>query len=361
MTTLALRRPTLLEIDPWWVADVGFARMRVTSPFGERGGGFHGGLDIGNARLGDVLLATAPGRVIAAGLIGRPWTTAKPSDAWWYSQPASADGKRGGLFGPPSRWTGTTYGGRMVVIEHAPGVVSIWAHMATVDVAVGDRVVAWERIGTVGDSGSAYRQGHTHFGIQAPATAVPAGVKTHATGLGFGLDVDPWPLITGQAVLTLQEDDVKIPSGLRPIAQGVVGPLNRLRADAATKDGSRIIGGDGDDAIGEAKDYFVQVYGFGVEGEPYTLGGKAGSTYAWVGVFGETWFIAEPLVTDLALTATGMQQLPAIDDCSDEIAKAAAADGRTEALRQDAIEHLEGLRTTNGAAIDRAIADLRAP
>lgn len=39
----------------------------------------------------------------------------------------------------------------------------------------------------------------------------------------------------------------------------------------------------------------------------------------------------------------------------------AAANGRTEALRQDAIEHLEGIRAAASGAVDRAIADLRAP
>lgn len=348
---LRFRRPTLLEIDPWWVADVGFSKMRVTSPFGDRGGGFHGGLDIGNARLGDVLLATAPGRVIAAGFVGRPWTTAKPSDAWWYSQPETPDGKRGGLFGPPSRWTGATYGGRMVVIEHTPGVVSIWAHMATVEVEVGDQVVGWERIGTVGDSGSAYRQGHTHFGVQAPATAVPAGVKTHETALGFGLDVDPWLLITGQAALSIEDDDVKIPAGTKHIAQGIVGPGNNLRSAPSLSAPAYYLDPE------RYSRQFVQVYG-DCEGDEW----QGSTLWTWIGWGGETRFVHSKLVTDRQLTDYGRSMLPLpAADCSAEVAATAAANGRTEALRQDAIEHLEGLRTTNGAAIDRAIADLRAP
>jgi hypothetical protein len=132
-------------------------------------------------------------------------------------------------------------------------------------------------------------------------------VEAKRTGVRF----DPEPLMFGGSVTI--EDDMRIPVGLLPLAQGVVGPGNRLRTDPNTVEGSRVIGGDPPTGIGEAKAYFVQVYGTDVKGQPYTVGGKGGDTYMWVGVFGSTWFVAEPLVTDIK--PTGAIAVPPAD-CS---------------------------------------------
>lgn len=188
--------PLIIPILPFGAVDQGYATARVTSPFGWRdldGDGkateFHGGLDIGNARQGDVLVAPAPGTVIAVGNLTWPWSQ------------------------PTQLYPSGNYGGLMVVIEHEPGVVSIFAHMRMTTVVRGQKVMTGQKVGEIGATGMASVGGaHVHFGIQAPAARVPAGVQTRVTPYGYGLDVDPWPFITGAADLlpVPKEDDVQL-------------------------------------------------------------------------------------------------------------------------------------------------------
>lgn len=185
---MKLRRPTELPIDHWSKADIGYTTMRVTSPFGWRGSGFHGALDIGNARLGDHVVAAADGKVLAVGNLREPWSE------------------------PTSRFASGNYGGLMVVLEHEHGAITIYAHLRSEAVSPGQRVTAGQRIGTVGDSGSAAPPplgggGHLHFGVQAPAAIVPPTVTTAKTRFGIGLDADPWPLITGTAFAVEDRED----------------------------------------------------------------------------------------------------------------------------------------------------------
>lgn len=301
-----------------WERPAGSFDFRVTSPFGLRSDGFHGALDIGNFRTGDDVVAARDGTVLQAGYLKEPWSQST------------------------TRYPSGNYGGLMVVIAHAGGMVSIYAHLSSHSVKVGQNVTQGERIGAVGDTGSAAGAGHLHFGIQA-RQPIP-GVAAHKTIYGIGLDVDPWPLITGtipDTALPL-EDDVKIPSGLKPVAQAVVGKGNRLRFDAASRDGSKILD----------KAYWVQVYGFGVTGEPYTLGTVSSDKYAWVGVFGETWFVAEPLLTDLTPSADLVK--PA--DCSDAEARAQRAAESFHALQLQA----DGALAQIGAAVETARQQIKA-
>lgn len=175
-----LSRPTLLPIDPFGTPDRGFATMRVTSPYGYRDDPlnpgrqvFHGALDIGNARLGDIVTAVGPGKVYLA--------SSQPSPPWNYASPAGAS------------WSGPSYGGNVVVINHGSGLFSQYAHLGRMDVRFGDTVEAGQPIGVIGETGSAYQRGHLHFGIR------------DTTRLGNGHDgfVDPWPLIE-----SAQERDV---------------------------------------------------------------------------------------------------------------------------------------------------------
>ncbi len=320
MTTLAFRSPVTRELRPYRgakvprPADAGDA-FYVTSPFGLRDGVFHGGLDIGNGRIGYPVVAVAAGRVIAAGALGKPWSE------------------------PTTEYPSGNYGGLMVVIEHAPGVVTIYAHMRRLLVSAGQSVTPGQTIGEIGDTGSAAGQAHVHFGVQAVGMVLPAGLAYQSTPYGLGLDVDPWPLVTGAAALTL-EDDVNIPNG-RYLVRGTVGAGNRLRVDPATTVSSQVIGTD----IGDDKAYVVQVYQRGVKGQPYTLGGKPGDTYSWVGVFGRTWFVADPLVTDLAVIA---EELPPAD-CSAQEQQIAQLNAKLGGIRtaaagaQQAIEAVLGL------------------
>jgi murein DD-endopeptidase MepM/ murein hydrolase activator NlpD len=132
---------------------------RVTSPYALRGDGFHAALDIGNGRLGGPVYATAPGKVIAVGLLGWPWSQ------------------------PTRLFASGNYGGLMVVLEHPGGWLSLYAHLASERVTLGQAVAAGEQLGTIGDSGSAVGQGHLHFSIGR-------GTSGGATGW-----VDPWPLL----------------------------------------------------------------------------------------------------------------------------------------------------------------------
>jgi murein DD-endopeptidase MepM/ murein hydrolase activator NlpD len=162
------RRPTALEIVEFGGENLGFETMRVTSPFGDRPNPdfprfsskrtvLHDGLDIGNHRSGDQVVASADGRVIAEGALLHPW-----------SDPAPAG----------SEWFGGNYGGLMVVIDHGSKTVSVYAHFRKTLVSAGDRVTAGKPIGEVGDTGSAKGQAHLHFGI-----------------LVDGEPIDPWPQI----------------------------------------------------------------------------------------------------------------------------------------------------------------------
>jgi peptidoglycan hydrolase-like protein with peptidoglycan-binding domain len=104
----------------------------VASPFGPRGYGFHAGIDI-PAATGTPVAAAASGRVSVAG---------------------RADGY-----------------GLLVVIAHAGGVRTLYAHLSGVRVHVRERVRAGERIGSVGATGNASGP-HLHFEVRVRDAAV---------------------------------------------------------------------------------------------------------------------------------------------------------------------------------------------
>jgi murein DD-endopeptidase MepM/ murein hydrolase activator NlpD len=170
-------RPTELPIDPNTMKDVGVQTMRVTSPYGWRrspfGGQmvFHDGLDIGNGIVGDWLVADADGIVEVAGAPGFPWSE------------------------PTTRFPSGNWGGTMVVIDHGMWV-SVYAHMdPKVRVKKDARVKMGQRIGKVGETGSAAPPplgggGHVHYGhIMLPVSAI----KT--LGAARKPTRDPWPVI----------------------------------------------------------------------------------------------------------------------------------------------------------------------
>jgi murein DD-endopeptidase MepM/ murein hydrolase activator NlpD len=101
------------------------AEGRLTSGYGARWGTTHFGLDIAN-RMGTPLVAAADGVVIEAG-------------------PASGFGL----------W---------VRVEHADGTVTVYGHMDTITVNVGEEVKAGDQIATMGSRG--YSTGpHLHFEV----------------------------------------------------------------------------------------------------------------------------------------------------------------------------------------------------
>jgi murein DD-endopeptidase MepM/ murein hydrolase activator NlpD len=173
--------------------------FRITSPFGWRDDPlnpgrrvFHNALDIGNGRLGYPVVAVAPGIVVAAGWLLEPWSVASPAD------------KR-------ATW-GPNYGGIMVVIRHEGGVISLNAHLGTRTVNAGDRVTSGQRIGTVGETGSAYHRGHLHFALRKSLTWIDPEPFVR---LGRPLDIedDEMTFLPAEGVAGIQNRDCEIRSG----------------------------------------------------------------------------------------------------------------------------------------------------
>lgn len=108
------------------------AAGEVSSPFGYRWGRLHAGIDIA-AEAGSPVRAARGGRVVAAG---------------W----------RGGY-------------GYTVVIEHEPGLSSLYAHLEDFAVGAGERVATGQLIGFVGDTGYSFGA-HLHFEVRVDGQAV---------------------------------------------------------------------------------------------------------------------------------------------------------------------------------------------
>lgn len=113
----------------------------ITSPFGDREGEMHWGIDIGAAR-GAPVVASARGIVSHAGAME-------------------------GF-------------GRVVIVDHGGGVETLYAHLSDIPVAFGQPVVAGELIGSVGCSGECTGE-HLHFEVHVnneaidPLTVLPGG------------------------------------------------------------------------------------------------------------------------------------------------------------------------------------------
>ncbi len=103
------------------------AHPRLSSPFGKRWGKNHDGIDMA-APIGTSVYAAAPGSVIYSG-----------------------DQVRG-------------YG-NMVVLRHADGLVTVYAHNSLLLVHTGDSVVMGQEIARVGDTGRSTGP-HLHFEVR---------------------------------------------------------------------------------------------------------------------------------------------------------------------------------------------------
>lgn len=101
--------------------------------YGPRGNRFHSGLDF-VASSGTPVTAAAAGRVVIAGLDKSGW-------------------------------------GKLVVIAHASGVRTLYAHLSRIDVRVGQNVAAQAAVGLVGASGAATGP-HLHFEVLVRGAAV---------------------------------------------------------------------------------------------------------------------------------------------------------------------------------------------
>lgn len=128
-TFAALRRPPPR-------CPIGLARpldAPVGDRFGPRGNRFHAGIDL-TAPRGTPVAAAAPGRVVFAGFAAGGW-------------------------------------GNLVVVAHANGVRTMYAHLATVSVRRKAAVRAGTRLGTVGGTGESNGP-HLHFEVRVRGAAV---------------------------------------------------------------------------------------------------------------------------------------------------------------------------------------------
>jgi murein DD-endopeptidase MepM/ murein hydrolase activator NlpD len=105
----------------------------VGDPFGPRGNRFHAGLDI-LAPTGAPVAAAAAGRVTYAGRLAGGW-------------------------------------GKLVVVAHADGVRTMYAHLSSIAVRLGQRVGIGDRLGAVGATGDATGP-HLHFEVRLRGAAV---------------------------------------------------------------------------------------------------------------------------------------------------------------------------------------------
>ena len=135
-TVAALRRaPPTCPIALAWPVEA-----PLGNGFGPRGNHFHAGIDL-LAKAGTTVRAAAPGLVAYAGRIDGGW-------------------------------------GKLVVVAHARRVRTMYAHLSTVAVDVGERVATGARVGAVGSTGNATGP-HLHFEVRLqgaavdPSTALP--------------------------------------------------------------------------------------------------------------------------------------------------------------------------------------------
>lgn len=98
----------------------------ITSGFGSRWGRMHTGIDIDGV-TGNPVGASEEGRVVTAG--------------WYYEY------------------------GQTVIIDHGNGITTLYAHLSSINVRVGENVSRGEFIGRVGNTGRSYGS-HLHFEVR---------------------------------------------------------------------------------------------------------------------------------------------------------------------------------------------------
>jgi murein DD-endopeptidase MepM/ murein hydrolase activator NlpD len=129
LVAFALARTPVTPAQPVPTWSAWPASGTVTSPFGDDGGRWHPGLDIGILRSLTVR-AAQPGRVIAVG--------------------------------PQTGFEGY---GNVVEVALGDGYVALYAHLADWRVRTGDQVAAGQRLGTAGCTGSCTGT-HLHFELR---------------------------------------------------------------------------------------------------------------------------------------------------------------------------------------------------
>lgn len=144
-TSTAARAPSPRQNgDLWWPVSSG----RIVSVFGPRSGTFHDGLDI-SCPEGTPVYASHSGVVVYAG------------------------NKLGGY-------------GNLIVLRHATGLTTVYAHNSVLFVSTGDKVRRGENISRVGSTGHASGP-HLHFEVRT------------RDQMERYVAVDPLPLLNGEA------------------------------------------------------------------------------------------------------------------------------------------------------------------
>ncbi len=146
---IAAAKATLSDKRMWSGAFVTPSKFPTSSQFGQRrivngkllDDYFHSGLDF-RASAGTPIVSCAPGKVI---LTGKGWRLH----------------------------------GNVVAVDHGQGVISLYIHMKTIGVKVGDEVTAGQKLGTVGATGRASGP-HLHWSLYVNQVATnPKPWLTH--------------------------------------------------------------------------------------------------------------------------------------------------------------------------------------
>jgi len=182
-----------LNLDGLPVSDFGFAWPLdgpITSPYGPRWGRIHTGIDIDGV-TGEPIIASAGGRVVLS-----------------------------------SYYSGY---GNAVIIDHGNGFSTLYGHLSSLDVGVGDEVEQGQIVGAVGCTGNCTGD-HLHFEIRIdgvpldPLPYLPGGALHGAPGTPTTLPVPPVPNAPAPSPPEGSNDDADEPEKSEDAAGGPVRP-----------------------------------------------------------------------------------------------------------------------------------------
>lgn len=211
---------------------------------------FHTGIDLGNRKCGDDVIAAQSGVV---------------------------------------RFAGTLTGGSIsVIIDHGGGWSSSYGHLAVEVVSKGQKVIKGQKIGTVGDTGNSTAC-HLHFAVK-DGVSPDYSISYYAAKNGKWRDA--WPRLAQNVTVAIRDAGVNI----------------RESAGAGTTPGTIFAASKPDGTIRRKSDNadlgpFAQPRKWGgtVLGATYTLAGVTGKTWEKIDLDGAWRYVATPLA---AMSAT---------------------------------------------------------
>jgi murein DD-endopeptidase MepM/ murein hydrolase activator NlpD len=226
--------------------------FRVTQPFGCTGvqaepayGGcrhFHRGLDLGNLRCGDTVVAAAAGTVRNSAVSGA--------------------------------------GEHYIAINHGGGWVTMYGHLSSRAVVKGEEVKEGQKLGVMGSTGNSIGC-HLHFGVKSQV-----GPAENVYLDSVGKMHNPWPLLKQNLRARLKGDGIRVRA-----TAGTDGKPGAIFA--VTKDGRIIRKADRED-LGSTAEW--RDYG-GVEtGASWSVGELTGTAWALIRIDGAYRYAAKALV-----------------------------------------------------------------